>query len=506
MADAISKLYAELGFKVNQDGLKQVQSILKDFTKQINELNKATQDAAAQFGIFSKNNSKQELENEKIATQRAKTEEVRTRTAIRLKNQEAKEKIALDKAEVNSELKKQKEKEKIERDAQRAREKSARENKKLLSSIGQNVKSVIGDIIKTSSWVTGALSSILGPAVTESLGRSVSTRDFMMATGANLSDIQNVVERFASIGESVDQNTIMSDLMKLSQSMANVALKGDNLDAYKLLNTAIRRGDISGMLQGIGMAGQGIDNDFFVNLLGSIGLPSYWLSFFKAQGGGRPIKNFITEGGRQKIELATDSIKTLQVSFKNLSDWITAAMSPKIIEITGRFQKWNEDMSEAIQGESGTKLSALLKRFADDIIHFLDTITPERIYNGITTFFNALLFLAEKMVKIASWFGFKTEAEKKEEAERYASMPTIQESLRSGRIEMENFRPTYFNPRPGIGRSVSQSMSDSRTQTINIYGGDFEDVSEGFGAMDGPKELNWRDMFSAARVGGNTSG
>ena len=69
MSDAISKLYAEIGFKVNQDGLKQVQTILKDFAKQMNALNTATKEAAKQYGVFSKNQAKQEMHNAKLATE-----------------------------------------------------------------------------------------------------------------------------------------------------------------------------------------------------------------------------------------------------------------------------------------------------------------------------------------------------------------------------------------------------------------------------------------------------
>ena len=69
MSDAISKLYAEIGFKVNQDGLKQVQTILKDFAKKMNALNTATKEAAKQYGVFSKNQAKQEMHNAKLATE-----------------------------------------------------------------------------------------------------------------------------------------------------------------------------------------------------------------------------------------------------------------------------------------------------------------------------------------------------------------------------------------------------------------------------------------------------
>lgn len=490
MSDSVAKLYADLGFKVDQDGLKQFKSILKDFASQMNKLNSATKEAAEQYGIFSKDKAKQAMADEKLATQQARTEEVRVRTGLKQKNQAFKEEMAIRKADFNERLKEEREKERIAR-AERAREeKSAKERRKILRealhSTGEFAKK-IGSYLSAGGMSIGRL--VYG-GVRQSLGRSISTRDFMLATGAGLGDIQSVVERFANIGISANQETIMSDLLKLSQSMAGVAM-GKDASAYKLLSTSIRRGDISGMLKGITQASKNIDPDFMVNLLGQIGLPSYWLSFLQAQGTGKKINNFIDTPGQKKIEQAQGALVTLSVSFKNLADWIAAALSPVIVAVSEQLQDWSETLSEALSGEGGKRFAKLFSQIIESFAEFLKALTPETVFGAVKAFVGALEYLASKIIGIARFFGYETEEDKKRAIEQLSK--DVNFDLKNpGRSKFE--RAFFHAPDDGLYRPAGRAlnpriqMEDRRVQNITNYGvEDFGEATEGtLDALGGP--------------------
>ena len=414
MADAVSKLYAEIGFKVNQDGLKQLQSIVKDVANQMNAINKATKEAAKSFGIFSKEQSKQAIADEKRGREEIKSERERIKNKMVIRNQEFKEQMAIRKAEFAERLKEDRERERLARKEQHRNERTNRERKKALNealhATGNFVKS-IGNYLKVGAAGFGRL---LYSGVNESLGRSIATRDFMLATGANLGDIQSVMARFANIGESVNQEQVMGDLIKLSQGIAGIALGQGDADTYKLLGQAAQRGDIAGMIKGIGRSGNYIDNDMFMKLLGNIGLPSYWLPFFKAQGAGIDVGNFIDEEGRGKIEVAQANLTSLSLSFKNLADWVASVLSPAIEEVSRSFIQWNKDMVESLKGEGGERLSELLRQISKDLMEWLKVISPDRIYTGIKTFIGAITYLSGWLVGIARKLGYRTDEEKEE--------------------------------------------------------------------------------------------
>lgn len=72
MSDSVSKLYAELGFKVNQNQLKEAKNTIIELSKQMSKMNEATKKAAEQFGIFSKDKARQELNDAKVANEVSK--------------------------------------------------------------------------------------------------------------------------------------------------------------------------------------------------------------------------------------------------------------------------------------------------------------------------------------------------------------------------------------------------------------------------------------------------
>lgn len=504
MADAVSKLYAEIGFKVNQDGLKQLQSILKDFASQMDKINKATKETAKSFGIFSKEKSKEAIADEKLAREQVKTERERVKNKMVIRNQEFKEEMALQKLQLNEKRKQEKEEERIARREQRRNEKVIRERKKLLrdalSATSDFVKG-IGKHIMASGL---GFSRLLYSGVKESLGRSVATRDFMMMTGANLADIQSVMGRFASLGENVDQEQAMGDLIKLSQNIASIALGKGNLSAYKLLGTAVKRGDIAGMIRGIGMAGRDIDNDMFANLLGDIGLPSYWLTFFKGKGYGKEITNFIDQAGQEDILKAKGALGTLSVAFKNLADWLTATLSPTLIEISGGLQDWVQEMSESLKGETGKRLSQNLKELADRVVGFIKAFDTNKVVNIVASFVGALEYLAGKVVWLAKKFGYVPESEKEQYMKDFSAK--IRGRMMSG--DIQDWVINKEAQRIGYKPSGSVNYVDNRVinSTVTVDSEDVVDAVKNEAIKFGGLSIDPRSVAAVSGLGGSANG
>ena len=511
MADAVSKLYAEIGFKVNQDGLKQLQSIVKDVANQMNAINKATKEAAKSFGIFSKEQSKQAIADEKRGREEIKSERERIKNKMVIRNQEFKEQMAIRKAEFTERLKEDRERERLARKEQQRNERTNRERKKALNealhATGNFVKS-IGNYLKVGAVGFGRL---LYSGVNESLGRSIATRDFMLATGANLGDIQSVMARFAGVGHTISQEQIMGDLIKLSQGIAGIALGQGDADTYKLLGQAAQRGDIAGMIKGIGRAGNYIDNDMFMKLIGNAGLPSYWLSFFKGSAGGKDITNFIDLDGQNKISEARKNLATLSVSFKNLADWIAATLSPTIIELSNGLQDWVQDLSKSLQGEGGEKLSESLKKLSERIIDFVKRFDVEKVSSYIASFVGAMEFLADKIISIARKFGFETKDEREARlAEQSNAINADFFGGQSGRYNILNaFRPLQ---RPGEVYKPSRpvpawmgNIIDNRHQELTISGSDdiIGDEGKAFDAMGAPEGHSIAFVGGRLVLGGN---
>ena len=154
MADAVSKLYAEIGFKVKQDGLKELKATLKDITRQMDKFNKSAKQAARNYGIFSKNSAKQEMHNAKMATEasrkalidkrkqimgikeldRQNDRATREREKEERRIQREKSKADRDRAREEKEIRREalKEKKKQEREEQRIAREEQRRNEKIV--------------------------------------------------------------------------------------------------------------------------------------------------------------------------------------------------------------------------------------------------------------------------------------------------------------------------------------------------------------------------------------
>lgn len=533
MADAVSKLYAEIGFKVKQDGLKELKATLKDITRQMDKFNKSAKQAARNYGIFSRNAAKQELhdakmaseasrkavydkrkqimgireldrQNDRVTRDREKEERRIQREKAKAERDRLREEKQLRKATLSEKRKQEREEQRLAREEQRRNERLVHERKKALRATLNATSDFVKGIGKHIMAGGLGFSRLLYGGVKESLGRSVATRDFMMMTGAELGDIQSVMGRFASVGHLVPQETIMGDLIKLSQNIADIALGNNDAATFKLLGQAAERGDIAGMLRGIGRAGKYIDNDMFTRLIGNIGLPSYWLSFFKGQGGGKEITNFIDKEGNKRIVEARSALATLTISFKNLADWLTATLSPTLVEISVGLQDWVQDMSESLKGETGQRLSENLKKLGEALIEFVKRFEAEKVTSVVASFVGALEYLAGKVVWLAKKFGYVPESEKEQYMKDFSAK--IRGRMMSG--DIQDWVINKEAQRIGYKPNGSVNYIDNRTinSTVTVDSEDVVDAVKNEAIKFGGLSIDPRSVAAISGLGGSANG
>lgn len=150
MSDKVSSLYAEIGFKVNKQGITEAKSLLTDFANQIKSLNASAQNQISPFVSTKAEKDamrahsqavKQQLAEDK---QKLNEQKANQKASLDLRKQEAKEKIANEKLDIeraklkrlrdrdaiNDERYQKREEEKLKKEQQRQEEKRHREAKK----------------------------------------------------------------------------------------------------------------------------------------------------------------------------------------------------------------------------------------------------------------------------------------------------------------------------------------------------------------------------------------
>lgn len=450
MADAVSKLYAELGFKVNQDGLKQAQALLKDFAKEMSAINNATKEAAKQYGIFSKEQNKQSLNEAKVATEKTKQALNEKRTQIlgmkeldRQEDRVAKEKRRRKKEEESEENKRRKEEEKAAKERRREEEraakeqqkaeekqakeaeKAAKERKQRLQGIADSFKTFAVSLRNSFLKISGMSGAVLQKGIQDSLDRSIPTRDFLMTTGVDLSQLQSVMSRMVNTGSAMTQQQIMNDIQKVSQNLKDISLGQGDIVPYKLAGIAAQ-GDVMGVIRATEEAVKNLDNAMALNLTRRIGLSDDWLASwrFRERFGGDQVQ--LSKGQQKDIENATLAIRQLIYGFRLLSDQITAVLSP-VIENVSELLRDSVQSAARFLKDNSKQITDFLREVSNTIIEYVRSVDYPSIGEKIKNFGNAIGDLYEYIRtgeirktmqefsavihKIAGWFGIKIEDE-----------------------------------------------------------------------------------------------
>lgn len=359
MSDTVSKLYAEIGFKVNQDGLKQAQRFLTSLHRQMSALNNATKEAAKQYGIFSKNENKQSLADERLATQREKTEIQRNKRRIDNKKFEHKQLMDLAKLEFQVEKYNAAEKNKIERQQAREAEKEAKERQKRLRNSISDFRAFAVGLRNTFLGIVG-----VGAAATagvlkltqESRQRALNIRDFQFETGVGFEDLQKYRRQFNIMGSRLKPEDIMGDLASVQQNLVDISLGKGHLSGFKLagVRAAAGMGSSVGVIEELRKVAktQAIDNATLINVMRDIGLKNagQWLMNFRTVQGDdeRTRRSQVNSDQETEILLAELEIQRFRTALSNAKDQITAKFAPVIQEYALKAKQGLEDFAIAL--------------------------------------------------------------------------------------------------------------------------------------------------------------
>lgn len=379
MADAVSKLYAEIGFKVKKDELDKVKAEIQHLANVLSSLNNTTKNAAKEYGIFSKSQMKQDLESAKIATEASKKALYDKRTQIlglkRLDEVEAKAK----KEKLAEEKKQAKEQKEAEKRQSEEAEANARRTNQRIKGIISSLKSFGRDVKKTFERISGTGLSRLMDEVGQSVGRSISTRNFMMATGMSLNEIQKITHKFANVGSSMSQEQIMEDINKMSQGLVDISLAKGDVSTYKLMGAAAKRGDIAGQVRIIGQALQGLDPAMALNMIRSLGGRDDWLQYYKSpqRYGGQWVG--LSNPQQKGLESAQTALVQLRRSFIDLADQIASAVSPIMRSLADGLRNFYQKLASWIKEKNFEKFTEALAKVIESFNAWLDNLTAKDI-------------------------------------------------------------------------------------------------------------------------------
>lgn len=463
MADSVSKLYAEIGFKVNQDGLKQAQEVLKSLAAQMTAINNATKNAAREYGIFSKDRAKQALADEKLATQRAKTEREINKKRIDDERLNLKKESQARKERLDDEKRVANESASIRRQELRDREKHFKAREKLYSVVSWGGKNLLKNTKRMWEYGVG---STIGDAMANALESSIPIRDLMLQTGIGFSGTQNISRRFANIGINAPQEEIYRNLREVQQRIVNIGLgeKGGTTP-YKLLGLAAQRGDMLGMVTELGKAIKDLRNPEALNLLNRIGLDEKWLSYFRLQERGGGLRNRLSREGLDSLVEAETALTQLRYGFAETARIITAKLEPALSHTSDALlAAFDAVIDEFIKNPEITKA---FKELGDSLAGFVKGINweelPKSIESTISSLKDGALSFLNIITAAAKLFGLDPDSRLKENALRkWVDKEGGDLKIRFKRL---NENEDWFNRREG----ESSADYERRLNTMNPY-------------------------------------
>lgn len=455
MADAVSKLYAEIGFKVNQDGLKQAQQLLKELAKQMSDINSATKEAARQYGIFSKDQNKQAMADAKLAVENEKAENQRNKR--KLENKKFEHKQLMDLAKLEFQVEKYNAKEKAQEENKQAKEaeKAAKEQQKRLKNILGGFRSFAVSLRNTFLGLTGIGGLGITAGISQSLGRAIPTRDFLMSTGVELGQLQQVMQRMVNTGSALNQQQIMADIQKVSQNLRDIAFGGGDLVPYKLAGVAAT-GDVMGVIKSAEEAVKNLDNATALNLTRRMGLSDEWLAMwrFNERYGGDQVQ--LSKEQQENIIEANIAVKQLAYSFKLLSDQIAAVFSPVIQDIADVMRDSFQEFARYLKTHSA-EIRVKLGELSKGITDFIRNINWEKIKDTFHNMGHAIREFAGIVHKIAKLFNVEVEEKEGKIYEKHWWGTKVKD-----KIDSKN---------SSVGKTITSSLSPATQSMLSGFVG-----------------------------------
>lgn len=463
MADSVSKLYAEIGFKINQDGLKQAQELLKSLAAQMTAINNATKNAAREYGIFSKDKAKQALADEKLATQKAKTERELNKKSLDDKNFYYKQARSFYKLDADEKRRINKEKESEDRKAIREEEKSLKQREKIYNRYSAGIR-------KLGSFAKGLLKygvgGSLGDAMANALSSSIPMRDMLMQTGLDFQQVQGVARRFSNIGSSMSYEGIMGDLRNLQQNLVNISLGQGELAPYKLLGVAAGKGDLFGTIRELGNAIKDLDNPMALNLIRRTGLSDEWLSYFRFQERKGGISTSLSDESLGQLVESQTAIRQLQFAFQETAKHLTAALNPAITSTTDALTQAFEGVISAFNSQR-IEINKAFKELGNSLVELVKGIKWDEFPKLVKSTINGFVEAMQKFKGIIDWvadkLGISTEKEETQSSEsdiiseKRVFGKLLWRIKRKGTVDGSSVQPSPYDTNGAIYNSLLKS-------------------------------------------------
>lgn len=368
MADAVSKLYAEIGFKINQEGLKKAKEEIQKLSDQLSAINSMAKKQAETHGIYSKERTQKDIMRERVFKR-------------------------LIKSKRNNLAWLSKQEEKIENDAQKRKERQLRDEEKAanqrIKSMRQSFNTMARVVRGGVKLVAAATKSLWSRTFEPALTRSIATRDFMMYTGMNFSTLQKIQERFASVGSSMSREDIMGELANVMDNLTKIRFGQGSPIGQKLLgiSAAAQNRDFNRVLSIIEKAGVGVDNRAFVETLNQMGFSGQrWLPYFRARQRVSAEMPTLDDEGQKALESAKIAVVQFKYALEKGAELLTAKFSPYIEKIADFFTK-----------------------FVTEVVEKLDWNTVMNVVHQIFTGLVETVVLISRIVsKVAKWLHIDT--------------------------------------------------------------------------------------------------
>lgn len=317
----ISKLFAEIGFKVNTSGLKEFQSQVKALNA---GLKAQIQDSRAQVA------ASRAVE----AAHKADTAEIKKGIATR----------NLEKAATQAqtaELRNLDLQQRMETRAQRAADAQRQRSVSSLRSF------VVG--ISAAAYAVTKLTQ-------QTRAHALAYRDYAFQTGMPLENLQQFEAAASRVAPGLSGGQIASELTNLQQNLTNIEFGQGDIFPYQLLGISAATKDATKIVDGLRNAIKGLSNARAVNLIERMGLSRDWL--------------YILRMNREEFEkiqavmLSPEQVKAttrmslalnqLKFSLSNFRDQIVALNSKdltdlfkNVSDIADAFSKWFKESSNA---------------------------------------------------------------------------------------------------------------------------------------------------------------
>lgn len=299
--ESISKLFAELGFKVNKAGLKEFQAQMKALSAgikaQIQDSNAQT--AASRATAAARRADTAEI-RKSIAERNLQTASIRTETA---------------------ELRKLDLQQRMETRAQRQADAQRQRSISSLRSF------IVG--ISAAAYAVTKLTQ-------QTRDRVMAYRDYAFQTGMPLKNLQKLEAAAAQVAPGLTGERIAGELTNLQQNLTNIEFGEGNIFPYQLLGISANTKDATKIVDGLRNAISKLDNVRAMNLIGRMGLSRDWLYVLR-----------MTREEMEKIEAVMLSDKQtnavidmslafnkLKFSFSNMRDQLVALNSQKLTDFT----------------------------------------------------------------------------------------------------------------------------------------------------------------------------